>query len=107
LRPVGAISAAVAFHSILASTIQMAVTAARRPHSVACYDFGNISFGQLMDGVDEFYKDFRNKHVAIADAMTCVRDKLKRKSPAALERQLKEFHNASADMGVAKTKGRL
>jgi hypothetical protein len=26
--------------------------------SVACYDFGKIPFGQLMDGVDEFYKDF-------------------------------------------------
>jgi hypothetical protein len=70
-----------------------------RTQSAACFDFGNIPFGQLMHGVDEFYKDFRNKRVDIADAMTDVRGKLKGKSPAALERQLKEFHSASVDIG--------
>ena len=71
---------------------------------VACFDFGNIPFGQLMDGVDEFYTDFRNKHVDIADAMTYVRDKLKGKSPAVLEQQLKEFHSVTADTVSRKRK---
>jgi hypothetical protein len=68
---------------ILATAIAALMLASRRPHfrtgslsfdprahnsegnhrclkapSVACYGFGNIPFGQLMDGVDEFYKDF-------------------------------------------------
>ena len=75
-----------------------------RTPSVACFDFGNIPFGQLMDGVDEFYKDFRNKRVDIADAMTYVRDKLKGKSPAVLEQQLKEFHSVTADTVSRKRK---
>ena len=79
-----------------------------RTQSVACFDFGNIPFGQLMDSVDEFYKDFRNKRVDIADAMTYVRDKLKGKSPAALERQLKEVPTTPVLTWVPRRKkGRL
>jgi hypothetical protein len=117
-----------AIAAILATAVAALTLASRRPHfrsgsysfdqnsegghrclktpSVACFDFGNIPFGQLMDGVREFYEDFRNKHVDIADAMTYVRDKLKGKSPAALERRVKELQSASADMGVGKKEGR-
>jgi hypothetical protein len=34
--------------------------------TVAPFDFGDIRFGQLEEGMDEFYKDFRNKSVYVA-----------------------------------------
>jgi len=62
---------------------------------VAVYDFTNIRFGQLLEGVDEFYKDFRNKGVDIDFAMGYVRDELKGKSPDELEGELKRARAAS------------
>lgn len=37
--------------------------------------------GQVADGVDEFYKDFRNKLIGVVFALDYVRDQLKGKSP--------------------------
>jgi hypothetical protein len=62
---------------------------------VAVYDFTNLRFGQLLEGVDEFYKDFRNKGVDIDFAMGYVRDELKGKSPDKLEGGLKRARAAS------------
>jgi hypothetical protein len=55
-------------------------------------DFSGIPIGQLVDGVDEFYKDFRNKDIDIKYALVYVRDELKgKKSPEELDRMLKGF----------------
>ena len=52
------------------------------------YDFGKLRMGQLQEGVDEFYKDFRNKGVEIDLAMDYVRDELKGKPAKELEEEL-------------------
>jgi hypothetical protein len=55
---------------------------------VARWDFQKITNGQLEGGVDAFYSDFRNKTVDIDDAMRYVRDQLKGKPAAELEKEL-------------------
>jgi hypothetical protein len=65
-----------------------ALKACMQSPRVARYDFGQIRFGQLSEGVDEFYKDFRNKGLEIDLAMTYVRDELKGKSTKELEDEL-------------------
>jgi hypothetical protein len=44
--------------------------------------------GQLQEGVDEFYKDFRNKGIEINLAVAYVRDELKGKPAKELEEEL-------------------
>lgn len=62
---------------------------------IARYDFGKITIGQLSDGVDEFYKDFRNKNIDINQAMFYVRDQLKGKSSKELEDELELWRHSS------------
>lgn len=59
--------------------------------SISRYDFTRIPFGQLTNGVDEFYKDFRNKGIEVNEAMFYVRDQLKGKSPQELEDELNRW----------------
>lgn len=61
---------------------------------LAPYDFGDIRFGQLSEGIDEFYKDFRNKGIDITMAMTYVRDELKGKPTKELEEELTKWRSA-------------
>jgi hypothetical protein len=65
--------------------------------ALARYDFANVRFGQLVDGTDEFYKDFRNKTIHINVALSYVRDQLKgKKSAEELEADLERYRrNAS------------
>jgi hypothetical protein len=60
------------------------------------YDFSHTTIGQVADGVDEFYKDFRNEMIGIQLALDYVRDELKGTSPDELERKLKVLRTASA-----------
>jgi hypothetical protein len=50
-----------------------------------------IKSGELQDGLDEFYKDFRNKHVFINQALPYVRDQINGKSSAVLDKELEEI----------------
>ena len=54
----------------------------------AALNFGGVRFGQLAEGADEFYKDFRNKGVEIELAMRYVRDQLKGKTDKELTEEL-------------------
>jgi len=40
----------------------------------SAYDFDGITMGQFVDGIDTFYKDFRNKQLEIAWAIQYVPD---------------------------------
>ena len=40
-------------------------------------DYGNIRMAQFVDGVNQFYKDFRNSNIEIKFAMLYVRDELR------------------------------
>ena len=63
------------------------------------FDYDGVSMGQFVDGVDVFYKDFRNKNLEVGFALTYVRDQVKGKTPAELEKELTEFRNAQASSG--------
>lgn len=54
-------------------------------------DFGDVHFGQLTEGLDEFYKDFRNKEIDVQYALGYVRDELKGKSPEELGQELRRL----------------
>ncbi len=57
------------------------------------YDFAGIRFGQLLEGMDDFYKDFRNKGVYVTAALFYVRDELKGKPAKELEDELNLFRH--------------
>ena len=58
--------------------------------------FGGIPMGQLVDGVDEFYKDFRNKNLQIELAMLYVRDALKGKPDKELQDELSGWRQTTS-----------
>ena len=64
--------------------------------TVTRYNFGNIRFGQMSEGVDAFYKDFRNKNININLAMNYVRDQLKGKSDKELEETLAGYRRRAS-----------
>ena len=57
------------------------------------FSFGGIRVGQLEEGMDDFYKDFRNKGVYVTAAMFYVRDELKGKSAKELEDELSVYRH--------------
>jgi hypothetical protein len=62
----------------------------------AHFSFGGIRFGQVEEGMDEFYKDFRNKGVYVTAAMFYVRDQLKGKSERELQEELNRYRGLAA-----------
>lgn len=51
-------------------------------------DFDGITMGQFVDGVDEFYKDFRNEQLDVSWALQYARDQIRGKSAKELETEL-------------------
>lgn len=64
--------------------------------TVTPFDFTGIRFGQLAEGVDVFYKDFRNKGMDIDLALSYVRDELKGKPAKELEDELTQWRRQSS-----------
>lgn len=59
-------------------------------------DFTKIRLGQLSEGLDAFYKDFRNKGVGVSFGIRYVRDQLKSiKSEKELEEELATYRSLS------------
>jgi hypothetical protein len=53
--------------------------------------YSNLRVGQLVDGVDQFYQDFRNKSIDVGVAMRYVKDELRGKTDKELEDELTDF----------------
>jgi hypothetical protein len=51
-------------------------------YKIAPFDFTKIRFGQLSEGLDEFYKDFRNKGIDVDFGIRYVKDQLKNEKSA-------------------------
>lgn len=51
-------------------------------------DYTGLKFGQLVDGLDEFYRDFRNKQIQVEDAMAYVRNEIQGDTQDLLEKEL-------------------
>jgi len=55
---------------------------------------------ELIDGVDSFYKDFRNRNILVDDALTYVQDQLKGVSDEKLNAELLKMRAAAAPTNV-------
>ena len=65
-----------------------ALKACQQTPKVTSLTFDIADVVQFVDGVDELYKDFRNKNIEIVPAMFYVRDELKGKTDKELEDEL-------------------
>jgi hypothetical protein len=64
------------------------------------FDFDGIAMGQFVDGVDVFYKDFRNKQLEVDFALQYVRDEIKGKSAKDLDAELTAWRACSAAVAI-------
>ena len=64
------------------------------------YDFGGISMGQYVDGVDVFYRDYRHRNLEISFALDYVRDSVRGKSQQELDAEVAEWQKI--ETGVKK-----
>jgi hypothetical protein len=72
-----------------------ALTACQQTPEVEALNYSNLRIGQLVDGVDEFYRDFRNKNILIDVAMRYVKDELRGKTAKELEDELGAFRQSA------------
>jgi hypothetical protein len=60
------------------------------------YDYDGITMGQFVDGIDAFYKDFRNRPVEAEQAIEYVRDQARGKPAQELESKLTLWRRCAA-----------
>jgi len=60
------------------------------------YDYDGITMGQFVDGIDAFYKDFRNRQVEADSAIEYVRDQVRGKPAQELESELNMWRRCTA-----------
>jgi hypothetical protein len=78
------------------SSMDVLDACARGP-DVVPFDFGgHFRMGQWLDGVDEFYKDFRNKGLDVQLAMRYVKEQLHGKPAKELEDEVTEWRRSAA-----------
>jgi hypothetical protein len=61
------------------------------------FNFEMIKYGQFLDGMDAFYKDFRNTEYPITWAMKLVRDQINGRSAEDIEKELLAWRQCRAD----------
>lgn len=79
------------------STKERAVTAFVG-RAKADFDYFHITLGQLSDGLDKFYADFRNQRIEVYDAMDIIRQQIKGVDDSVIQRQIllmRKFHSKS------------
>lgn len=59
-------------------------------------EFGEITFGQYVDGLDQFYVDFRNKRILFDYAVLYVRDQIRGFPQAELDDRLAAMRAATS-----------
>lgn len=65
----------------------------------------DFTYGQLLDGLDEFYSDFRNKRIPIGDAIYIVRMQLEGCSEEGIEYMTKELRSSVIAIDKLKREG--
>jgi hypothetical protein len=99
----------------LAGTLQMASCAAEMPMyqkqfpdvnakeilqkmclSNTTFDYDGIAMGQFVDGMDTFFKDYRNRQLEVGWAIQYVRDEIKGKPARELESEVAMWRRCSA-----------
>jgi hypothetical protein len=61
------------------------------------FNFEMIKYGQFLDGMDAFYKDFRNMEYPINWAMTIVRDQINGRPAEDIEKELVAWRQCRAE----------
>jgi hypothetical protein len=59
-------------------------------------DYDGIAMGQFVDGIDAFYRDFRNKQLEIGWAIEYVRDEVKGKPASELDTEVNLWRRCTA-----------
>jgi hypothetical protein len=59
-------------------------------------DFDSITVGQFLDGMNKFYKDFRNLQVPLTMAMGLVRDEIRGRSEEDVQKELDSWRGCVA-----------
>src|SRR6266478_2616219 len=60
------------------------------------FDYDGIAMGQFVDGMDTFYKDYRNKQLEVGQAIQYVRDSIKGKPAQELDSEVTVWRRCSA-----------
>ena len=61
------------------------------------FNFEMIKYGQFLDGMDAFYKDFRNTEYPLNGAIKLVRDQINGRPAEAIEKELISWRQCHAD----------
>jgi hypothetical protein len=61
------------------------------------FNFEMIKYGQFLDGMDAFYKDFRNTEYPITGAIRLVRDQINGRPAEDIEKELLGWRQCRAD----------
>lgn len=62
------------------------------------FDYEGIPMGQLVDGINAFYKDYRNKQLPMSSAIQYARDAIKGKPTQELDSEVAAWRRCSAAM---------
>jgi hypothetical protein len=60
------------------------------------FDYDSIPMGQFLDGMDAFYKDYRNKQLEVGSAIEYARDSIKGKPAQYLDAEVAMWRRCSA-----------
>lgn len=60
------------------------------------FDYDGITMGQFVEGIDAFYKDYRNKQLSVTQAIEYARDEIKGKPAKDLETKLTQWRQCNA-----------
>jgi hypothetical protein len=60
------------------------------------YDYDGIPMGQFVNGIDAFYRDYRNKQLSVGWAIQYVRDAIKGKPTQELDAEVTAWRRCSA-----------
>lgn len=67
------------------------------------FDYDGISMGQFVDGIDAFYRDYRNKQLEVGWAIQYVRDEIKGKPAEKLDSEMTLWRRCSAAIHAGNT----
>jgi hypothetical protein len=60
------------------------------------FDYDGITMGQFVEGMDTFFKDYRNKQLEVGSAIQYVRDEIKGKPAQELDAEVTAWRRCSA-----------
>ena len=70
------------------------------------FNYEKIMYGQFVDGMDAFHKDFRNMEYPIDEAIRIVRDQINGRSQEDIERELVAWRHCHASKSECGTPAR-